>query len=388
MDFGDLVRKLVLSERFVLESMGFTEFPLLIRKFGYDGVMEMLKSGLVEVQCEFAGVVFSHEGLPLGSHRIEVMSVEPTQHIERSLSKLYEIPGLTAKQTSALHSQVTQITVEPPSNVGLAMLAKLEADIESGSPILKTAVTHLLNGRVGRLTGVEDFSLTLIPAPHPGHAKDVVEVDQIRECRTDLGERYGFSREDIHEIVEGAITAVGCLNRRIELMEQLNAVTGFQTDELALFDEKLSFLARQLDPDVGEQRFARVVELADLPDVSPAADTHDVDLARLIDIVQRDEARAFRGWLRGIDDRSDAEVREEVGRLRDTVRAAVKSPAGKAVRLGVAAALSFVPGVGPFVGTAASAADSFIVDNLLTSPGQTAFVSHLYPSIFTEPQVV
>jgi hypothetical protein len=385
-DYGDLIRKLVLSEHFVLESDELKEFPLLVRKFGYDGVRELLDSGLIGVYCGFAGVAFAGDDLPLDLYRPLCISFPPEKDVQRALDSFDDIPGLSGKQARTLRTKLADLIIEPQSNVGIAMLAKLHADIETNSPILKTAVAQVIadvTDRVSAASVADDFSLTITPTSYHGYAKEPMKKLQVVEAQTDLGERFGLSRLETHDIIGSAITGIGSLNRRIELMEQLDAVTGFRSSELPLFEQKLSFLARQLDPDVEEQRFSRVVELADLPDVDPDPDCHDVDLSRLVDIAQGDSARAFRSWLRGIDRMSDEEIKGEIGNLRDTMRSAVHSPAGKAVRFGVTAGVSLVHGVGPIAAQAAGALDTFVFDKLISRPGPTAFVSQLYPSVFT-----
>jgi len=40
-DFGDLIRKLVLSDDVILQSIRLKELPLLVQKFGYEGMKEL-----------------------------------------------------------------------------------------------------------------------------------------------------------------------------------------------------------------------------------------------------------------------------------------------------------------------------------------------------------
>jgi hypothetical protein len=42
-NFSELVAKLILSEEWIFESIRLREFPLLIAKFGYDGVKALLR---------------------------------------------------------------------------------------------------------------------------------------------------------------------------------------------------------------------------------------------------------------------------------------------------------------------------------------------------------
>jgi hypothetical protein len=112
-----------------------------------------------------------------------------------------------------------------------------------------------------------------------------LRVERINETdwRTvsDLGQRVGLGEADAHQAVAHGILGVGGLNQRIGYMETYQAVTGLQNEDLPLLEEKLSFLTRQLDPEVHGQRFERVVELTGLPDVASDPNVHDVDMARL-----------------------------------------------------------------------------------------------------------
>jgi hypothetical protein len=61
---------------------------------------------------------------------------------------------------------------------------------------------------------------------------------------------------------------------------------------------------------------------------------------------------------------------------------AVHSRAGKVVRFGVTTAVGLIPG-GGLAGTALSAIDSFLVDNLVGEPGPYSFLSESWQSLFT-----
>jgi hypothetical protein len=51
-DVGGLALRLLLFEKLIFDSMLLAEFPTLVRVFGMKGVMELLSSGAVDVQCE------------------------------------------------------------------------------------------------------------------------------------------------------------------------------------------------------------------------------------------------------------------------------------------------------------------------------------------------
>jgi hypothetical protein len=382
-DFGDLVRKLVVCEHFILESESFLELPLLVRKFGYDGVCQLFKSGLVEIFSEVAGIGFSPDGLTIGLHRIISLQGDEEEHMQHCFDLLREIPGLSARQARRLEATVAEALAGPARQPRGTALAKVHADVESGSPVVKAAIAQVLSRRGPVAIAPDDFSLTMAPTRYHGNVRGPVKYWTVLDAHTDLGEVLGLSPRETHNCVEAGLSVIGNLNERIELMERFDAVTGFQSSEVPLFDQKLDFLVRGLDPAVSEERLSRVVEIADLPDVDPDPDVHDVDLVRLVEIAQSEDAREFRNWLRGVDGMSDSEIRDQVGGLRDTVRTAIRSPSGRVVRFCVTAGMHLLPAVGLVAGPAAEAMDRFLLERLVSKPGPTAFVDHLYPSVFT-----
>lgn len=162
-------------------------------------------------------------------------------------------------------------------------------------------------------------------------------------------------------------------------METYRALTGFRADDIPLLEEKLSFLARQLDPGVQNKRFERVIELTGLPDVISDPEIHDVNLGRLLEISADEEAQAFRRWLRGVDELDDTAVRAEIHKIRDLVAQAVRSGPGKGIRFLATTGLGLVE---PISGTVLGALDTFLVDKVVPEPGPTAFLGRLYPSVF------
>jgi len=169
------------------------------------------------------------------------------------------------------------------------------------------------------------------------------------------------------------------LTQRINLMQEFNAVTGFQDDELPLLDARLSFLSRALDPTEDERRFDRVVLLAGLPDLHQLAPGIDVD--KLLKLRASRDWTEFRSWLRQIDTETDSEIEARFTDVRAQAAAAMQSTRGRAVRFVVTLAAGFL---GLIPGLAVSTGDAFLVDRLLGRPGPAVFLGRSYPSIFRE----
>jgi hypothetical protein len=379
-DFGDLIRKLVLAEQVLLETGAVEEFPPLIAKFGYDGVSELLRSGRLRVISDWVTAVQTGQVsvlewrvkkglLPLGSYSLGIVRPHDVkQNVHTGLQAINELPGLRGKQAQRLRQLIGHRIVAPKPERGQRGVQEAKSDLENNPTLLRNAI--VIGARRHFAMDVDAGSLGV-------HIESLDDSDF--RVETNLGQLLGVDEETTHKVVERGVLGIAGLHIRLSDMEQYQAVTGFQDAEVPLMEEKLGFLARQLDLDVQVERFERVVELLGLPDVSPDPDVKDVDLARLIEVVDGDEAREFRQWLRGIDTLDDTEVRDQIRRIREALAHAIHSPSGKAVRLLTAT------GVGvplPPVGVALSALDMFVTDKILRENGPTAFLGRLYPSVF------
>jgi hypothetical protein len=95
------------------------------------------------------------------------------------------------------------------------------------------------------------------------------------------------------------------------------------------------------------------------------------------------ECIEFRSWLRNLDDFTDAELHRQVSSVRTKLGISAHSPSDKVIRLAITTGVGLVPVVGPLLGLAASSLDSFLADELLREDGPTAFLTRLYPSMFS-----
>jgi hypothetical protein len=368
--FGDIVRKLVLFEQVVIESNRLKEIPLLVQKFGYDGVKALMESGRVRIYAEASGIgqIEANPKTP-GVHNYGSFQIHNHKdYIHEGLQAINEVPGLNARRAKKLRKLVGDRTARQPDDRGEDAWDKFMADLESNAAALRLSTAIVVAKETGRVIEPAEFELTI--------ARD----DEGRfTSETDLGQRLDIGTLETYEIVSKGLLGVAAFNERLELMERFQSLTGFQASELPLFEEKLSFLLRQIDPDHHVDRFERVIELSGLPQVDPSGSVHDVDLARLVEITSSEEATEFRAWLRGIDSLSDGEIEETLHRMREIVRAAVESPTGKTIRFltTVGAGVAFPP-----AGVAAGAIDSLVLPKLIGEPGATAFLSRLYPTIF------
>lgn len=380
-DVGALVRRLLLFEHCTLESNRLNEFPALISTFGVDGVMSLIDSGAVSIisdamtagQVGQLGILKANENrggpLPLCSYRLAtvgLVSAERDKHISDSLQVFKQARGPLKKIIKLKQLLVPMIGTYPPS-AGTDGVADAIKEIVTGKPTLWAAIR-----REGTRRGV-----AIAEPPEI----DVIDLgdDEFR-IDTNLPELVGA--QEAHSLIERAILGMAGINIRIHLMKHLQGVTGFQDDEFPLFEDKVGFLLRSLDPEVQEDRFDRIVRLGGLPELSGLPEGVKIDVRKLLNLRDSDECKEFRKWLREVDSETDDEIQRRFDSLRGRAAEIVEGRTGHAVRFALTTGAGFIPIAGAVLGPAASAADTFLLEKLIGKPGPTVFLSKNYPSMF------
>jgi hypothetical protein len=308
--------------------------------------------------------------LPLGSYSFSALRASsPKTMVSDYLRKIDEVEGLRGKQAQNLRRQASERLARFPAGTGEAAQQQFQADFAANAPTLKRGVCLAVERQYGIALQPRDFALDMV---------QLAEADW--RAKTDLGARLRLGEQELHDVVGSWLSAACMVNLRLDVMRSLSAVSGFQPDgELPLLEEKFAAIARHVDPDVNEDRFVRVREIAGLPAVDPDPRVHDVDLPRLLDITSGPEAKEFRAWLRTVDGLSDQELADAFHPIRDALGEVVRSPVGKAVRFATTtvAGVAFPPAAIPL-----GLLDTFVTEKILPGPGPTAFLSKLFPSIF------
>lgn len=377
--FGDLVRRLVLFDEVIIESHNLKEPAALTQKFGYSGTKALFESGRIRFAkdmvwiADFGQMPVRPGGngkvLPLGSYSIGASRVTPPRDFHsRQLHKIDDVPGVNTKQAKKLRQLAGSRIVTNPQDAEQHARDLMLRDFRTNPPILKLAIASALK---------RQFQTELDPS------QIELQLEQLREAdwsaETNLGQLTKLDPKQIHDAAYGGLAAAATLNVRLVLMEGFDALSTFQVDDLPLYEEKLSFIVREIDPGLQAQRLNRVGTIAGLPDASNDPTVDDVDMAKLIEITSGPQVEEFRRWLRTSDSLSDEEIEDLLRPVREALAKAVRSPAGKAVRLATTTGVGLLL---PPVGIGLSAVDTFLVDKVMPTPGPIAFLSRLSHSVF------
>jgi hypothetical protein len=381
------VRRLILFEQCTIESIALKEVPALVATFGPDGLLKLLDSGAVRIVCDAmtAGQVGQTAALksaarrggplPLGSYRLVSVGI-PTDgqgrkdYVHRALQEVHKA-AISFKDVKKVKLALAPRLLTYSSEAANAGISDTKRELLDGSPVVWEAIRHVFR----KETGTD-------PGPDPDFSVEDLGQDGDFQLSTSLGSKAGLSAEQEHKLIERGILALAGMNQRIRFMESFEAVTGFQADEVELFEKKLSFVVRQVDPDAQERRFDRIATIGGLPGVDgmPAGSTIDVD--RLLKLRDDVECRELRRWLRNVDSETDVEISQQFERVRERMASAIESRGGKVVRFLVTSGAGAIPVAGLVAGPAMSAADAFLLEKLIGKPGPATFLSKHYRSIF------
>lgn len=245
----------------------------------------------------------------------------------------------------------------------------MEEDLSANHPVAAHSVALGLSRGLGHHVEAGDLDIRI----------EQIDEDDFR-VETSVADRVGLQPEQAHEVIKRGLLGVGGLNQRIEQMHAFDAVSGLKDGDLPVFETKLQFLARQLDPDAQISRFDRVLRVAEIP--LPDVSSTEVDLSRVLKIRESDDCHEMRQWLRSTDALTDDQLHDSFHRVREQLQRAYHGVPGRVLRLAVGTGIGAVPPLGPIVGAAFGVLDSFLLDRVVREPGPYSFLSHHYGSIF------
>lgn len=382
-DVGIILLRLLLFDHYILDSIRLSEIPKMVELLGLGPTITLLQSGAIEIYLD--AVTTGETGrtmalrsrevkgaLPLGSYCFKTVFIpERRDYVSGCFRQWIDQIPAAVKSRQKLKNAILDVAIGAPESIKQTTISELQKDLFAGGALVSRAVLNATQEKLGRSFDVDDLQVSI---------RKIDDEDIATE--TNLGHLVGADQQTIHEIVQRAFLNIAGLNARIATMKVFNALSGFRPNDLPLFDEKLNFIVRTLNPDLRVDVARRVLHVFDLPDFGGVGVEYSLDVDRFLKVRTSRECQEFRAWLPLAGQSSDSEIRERVLSLNSRVAAAMNSNLGKVIRLVTSTLLGVVPGAGFVLGTTASAADTFLVDRLLNKTGLTTFVENMYPALF------
>jgi hypothetical protein len=369
-----LLRRLLLFDSVTVRSFRLKEIPHLVRLFGFAGLVDLLKSEILHLTCEMSGIVspdkkdgarvHPYYHFEFGNYEIQDRDVV----LKQELVGLQGVPGLKDVQRELVIDTVLAKLRRPPADHQSNLLNQLEHDLRANSPALRVAVNATVRN---------DFGLQA-----PNIQVEVNETDtRIFRIDNNLEAALGISNEKAHKIIDSSVWAVATLNQRVGDMAAFRSITEFSDEDAPLLFGKLEGIIAPLNPKLLEANFARVVAVADFPDLFAG---RRIDVETLLKVRNSNELVEFRAWLNTVGGLTDQQLRDLVGGVRAKLGGFVRGYVGKALRLASTTALGLIALP---VGLAAGTFDTFLVEQLFPTAGPVAFLTEKYPSLFADHDI-
>jgi len=380
-DFNALVRRLILFDTYILHSTRLKEIKYLIDAFGYDGIMELLKSGSLKIYCHAISMgQFRQESEinirnlrdtkifgPYSFRIIREFKAKRKNNISLHFQKEIDtIDSVSLKKRIKLKHAILDVLENVPENAGVETSNNFKQDLISNSPAIKKALMVRLKKFCRTKIENDDF---------------FVKIHQIKEddfeAESNLGNILNLGDKIIFDVIQRSILAISSVSQRIEEMKTYNALSGFKEQELPVFQEKLNFLEKSISAKYKENRFQRIIRIKCFPCIS-IEDTK-INIQKLLKIRESKEVKEFREWLPYIDKYSDLEISEKMENLKSKLAEYFNSNSSQIIRFLSYNVIGFIS---PPIGIILGALDIFLLKKILPKSGPLTFINKLYPSIF------
>jgi hypothetical protein len=301
-DVSGLLRRLLLFDTVVVQSLGLREIPTLIRTFGKSGFLHLFNSGILKVSAELTFLItdVAQNGVrqlqPLHFSFGVATIADRKAFLKRGLLGLQGVAGLHNDDRAAMEEAIVNGLIRPPADYGAQLQAQVESDLRCNAPALSAALRQQLRLKYGDPVPV--FEL---------HVEEPTE--RTFHLVNDLPKVLGISQDDAHKILHSSVSAVANLNQRLADMEAYSSIVGFTEVDAPLLFGKLAGVISPQNPKPLEEQFSRVMTIANFPDF-PSGKKINVDA--LLSVRESVECREFRAWLSRADSLSDKEIQDLV----------------------------------------------------------------------------
>ncbi|MFO0722824.1 MAG: hypothetical protein U1E65_03500 [Myxococcota bacterium] len=383
-DHANFLSRLLLFDTVIIDAPNLFEVPPIVHLLGLKPTIELIENGTLRFICDplthgSIGPTLPEGGptLPPNQFSVRVIRVfdppgKPT-HISQKLESLLGIEGLSHRETKKLKSVIGVRAQRYPSTYGTDSVGAALNDVEVGSVAFRAAIAGWFERKRKERADPARIEVNMKRV-----SQDVVEIT------SNVGLVYSVEPRLERKALEAALLDITALNEAFECMKVFNCVTPFSESELSLFDARLRFFERQFSQPAERLReLDKVLVALELPSFEEAAASKRINVQKLLEVRNCDEARIFRDWLANARALPEEELAKLAQNLRARIGRAIGTNTGKVIRFLISSGLGAISGpLAPIVSTAFSALDGFVFDRVFKSPGLVTFFQRDLRSLF------
>ena len=370
-----LIESIILFDTVVVKHTLLSNLSNVVEMFGYEEVLSLIRSDAIEPSIRLGKIAKLNTGKPYLEYHFSTISfAEEEEKISKDIYGDFEGSYTEKKDVQRLIDEISSKLFLTPEESLAKLQEQFKKDLTLGYPHVKTAITKKSKDRFNAELSEEDIDIEvdcLGSSEYDGFTKYKVE--------SNIPFLLNINLKKTHDLISKSLLGVAGLNERISEMRDFNAMSGAPYEDYPIFNRKLKFLQDQITPKAQVDRWHRVLELGDFPDLKEAVSTGNIDLSKVIEIRKTDEVKEFRSWLWSTDSLSDAEIRERASGFRSRIAQVLQGKASQTLRWIATTGVGIAE---PVTGLTLGAIDEFIIDRLFPKSGAMMFLNRIYPSIF------
>ncbi len=368
-DVAPLFLHLLLFENVILRSMRLADVAKLVRLIGGEETIHLLDAAGVRIRAGIEHTGATTRGTVL--HLIHMHPPDPEAELSRMMDEAFSPLGLRRPVNRSLKRLVARrrLTTDPAHN-GFAPAAAKKAFAEA-------------------VSNSDVFSMSLEMAVKKYGKGLSIPAGSMRCEQVDGNLRFDarFVSGDpsvIDNVMRHACLSVAKLHEELGAMARDKAIIALDIDSSALLEVHAKHLLRAENPNELVDQFARVLQVADLPDFGTEIQERGINVDAFLRVRETAECREFRTFLTRADAFDADELRERTNSWRARIVNKLHGTPGRVLRFVATTGVGFLAGgiQGAFGGIAFDAADTFLLDHLFPRSGIVTFVGEQYPSIF------
>lgn len=368
---GELVEKLLLFDKIIVNSQRLNEISYLINHFGLDPTLNLLKSQSILFHDEILriGSFNIDNAYLIGKCRFEIVTTVPQKHLDANLQRIQESTDLTSSRFKELENYLVPLISNYEDESHVKHFTQFHNDIINNNRTVRQSISNKIRKEKNVTINPDEiiFNIEALSGDHNEYIYD-----------TNIHDFVDITAKIKHNIIINSLLSFDNMNQRFLEMKTYEAISGFREKELNILDEKIKFLLSSVDSEVNQESFRRVFEIADLPDFSNVQ-PEDIDINELLEIRNSDDLIYFRSWLNEIENSSDEEIREMINSYKIKAGNFLSTKFGKGLVWIISTASDIVaPGLGSSFGIV----DSFLLDKVLPNNEAVSFLNNKIPSIF------
>jgi hypothetical protein len=312
-DVGLLIERLLLFDKFIMETRRLHELPVLCKIIGLDDTIRILNSGALQFHFNPRPVacINTCSGYFKGAHGLDIIPGIDFRYtnltyrdkiLSDNLSQTITKLELKGRKARLLHELVSEKIIPPISDEGRIAQGIITETIYSDIGLVKKGMAKTIKAKIGIIINPDEFEMSV-------HQDEKGAV-----FTTDLMQKLNIDETTMRDILSRGSFLASPLAHGLEILKLHNAAIDLSPNDLIMANTTNAILLGDTTPYV--TRLRRLLKLANLITPSEPGINPHFNIRKLIQIRKTPECKAFRELVIDSNSKSDEELLDYFSDIR------------------------------------------------------------------------